>query len=343
MKNPRVPNSGVKSHTKRNQSQPPITIGSGLIALDWLLIGKKRITPNEVYAGGSCGNVMAILSYLGWQSYPVARLGIDDESTRLIKDLKRWKVHTDFMLREQHGVTPVIIVRFRKNKLGKVSRHFEWRHPSSGAWLPRYRPVPQKTVSKILSQNLPVAKVFYFDRAEKSILILAKHMREQGSIVFFEPSSTKNTELFSDCLAVSDIVKYSAERLPKPPKNPISHSPRLEIQTLGDVGLRYRLKTSSTAPGNWQRLPAYPVLKLSDATGCGDWCSAGLISKLCQDGREKFFKLNEADVAKGLRFGQALAAINCEYLGARGPMYHLSASEIVKNVKQLIRKFSLGN
>jgi sugar/nucleoside kinase (ribokinase family) len=331
-----------KPGPRKSQVAAPVSIGSGLIALDWLLIGKDRIRPNETYAGGSCGNVMTILAYLGWQSYPVARLGLDAQANRLMADLKRWNVHTDFMLREEHGVTPVIIVRLREKEDGTVTRRYEWRHPASGEWLPRYRPVPKKIVAELLSRDLPLAKVFYFDRTEPSSLLLATFMREQGAVVFFEPSSARNKHLLSDCLAVSDIVKYSAERLSEPPHNPISQSPRLEIQTLGEAGLRYRLKLNSTTPGPWRRLPSYPVLKMRDTTGCGDWCSAGLISALCRAGRKEFLVLEEDAVVEGLQFGQGLAAINCSFNGARGPMYNLSAGRIVKVAQMLLKKHHYG-
>lgn len=343
VENPQVPNFCVNGRTKSRKPRGPISVGTGLIALDWLLIGSDRVRPNEASAGGSCGNVMAILAYLGWQSYPVARLGRDHRAERLLADLRRWNVRTDFMLREQRGSTPVIIVRLRETKNGSVTRRYEWRHPSSGEWLPRYRPLPKKTIANILSRQLPLAKVFYFDRPEPSALLLAEFMRKQGAVVFFEPSSTKNQHLFSDCLAVSDIVKYSAERLPQPPRNPVSKSPRLEIQTLGEAGLRYRLKLNSKTPGPWRRLPSYPVEKMRDTTGCGDWCSAGLISTLCRDGRKEFLELEEKMIINGLRFGQALAAINCRFDGARGPMYNLSGSRTVKAARMLLRKHYHGS
>lgn len=313
-------------------------MGSGLIALDWLLIGDERRRPNEVSAGGSCGNVMAILAYLGWQSYPVARLGLDAQASRLLADLQRWNVHTDYMLQEEKGVTPVIIVRLREKNDGTITRRYEWKHPSSGAWLPRYRPVPKKVVNELLTRDLPVAKVFYFDRAEPSSLLLATHMRDQGAVVFFEPSATKNTHLFSECLAVSDIVKYSAERFPSAPANPASPSPRLEIQTQGKKGLRYRLKSHPTTPGPWRHIPAYAVKEVRDATGCGDWCSAGLINKLCQSGRDRFLKLSEQAIVEALWFGQALAAINCGYDGARGPMYQLSVDQVLAATAKMARE-----
>lgn len=183
--------------------------------------------------------------------------------------------------------------------------------------------------------KLPSANVFYFDRAEKSVLLLAEQMRDKGAIVFFEPSSTGNQHLFSQCLAVSDIVKYSAEIFPEPLENPISRSPRLEIQTLGEDGLRYRIKANSTTPGKWRHLAPFESANGKDTTGCGDWCSAGIISRLCDCPRDEFLKLGVLEIEEGIQYGQALAAVNHAFLGARGPMYHLESKEFLDQVERI--------
>jgi fructokinase len=245
-------------------------------------------------------------------------------------------VNTSFVAKEDAGVTPVIILRLAQDKTGAYRSRFEWRNPRSGDWLPRYRPLPKSFAARV-SPHLPDAKIFYFDRAEPSSLMLASAMREKGAVVFFEPSSSRDDILFTNCLAVSDIVKYSAERIGTPPRNPNGISPRLEIQTLGERGLRYRVKAgSSTTPGRWRHLAAFSVDSFKDATGCGDWCSAGILDRLCAHGRDQFMQLDEADIVRGISFGQALAAINCEYEGARGPMYELTAEELAVRVQRLL-------
>ena len=67
-----------------NFHEIPICIGTGLIALDVIYTTDKK--PNFL-AGGSCGNVLTILSYLGWKSLPIARLGNDAEGKRIVEDL----------------------------------------------------------------------------------------------------------------------------------------------------------------------------------------------------------------------------------------------------------------
>jgi fructokinase len=299
------------------------------------MVGKESARAEKVTAGGSCGNVLAILAFLGWKSYPVGRLGTDSRAKSLLADLQECRVETKFVKRCGTGATPVIIVRILRTEDGGYRSRFEWRDPSSGDRLPSYRPFP-RFMAEAVSDDLPNARVFYFDRAEPGTLLLATVMRSRGALVFFEPSSCKDERLFTACMAVSDVVKYSADRISKPPQNPDSPSPRLEIQTLGSDGLRFRLKNSNR-PAGWHRLGAFPIEGLKDATGCGDWCSAGLIDCIGTAGRSAFLRMGEASIMEGLRFGQALAAVNCQYEGARGPMYSLSSSEVIAAASKFLR------
>jgi fructokinase len=322
-----------RSAHKRIRKSAPISVGAGFMALDWLLVGKDPVRFTKRYAGGSFGNVMAILAYLGWRSFPVARLGTDSYAASLIDDLRDFDVQTDFIQRAGKGATPVIVVRVVEAPDGTPRSRFEWRHPTSGDRLPSHRPYPRFLAQKI-AENLPAANVFYFDRAEPGSLWLATEMRRKGALVFFEPSSYKNEKIFTACMAVSDIVKYSAQRIAEPPRNPDCPSPRLEIQTLGENGLRFRMKDGEHRPGPWRTLAAYPTSQFKDATGCGDWCSAGLIHNLEGISRAGFARLGEARILEGLRFGQALAAVNCQYEGARGPMYELNSVEVFALAKK---------
>ena len=48
-------------------------IGVGLVSLDFVVNVSDR-SAVRAWAGGTCGNVLTILGYLGWDAYPVARL-----------------------------------------------------------------------------------------------------------------------------------------------------------------------------------------------------------------------------------------------------------------------------
>src|ERR1044071_1853044 len=92
--------SGLQENAMKTNSSfevtapPPTVIGTGLIALD--VIVKRASQPSGRWTGGTCGNVMSILSYLGWGAYPVARLNGDDASKQVLQDLERWGVRLQF-------------------------------------------------------------------------------------------------------------------------------------------------------------------------------------------------------------------------------------------------------
>ena len=62
-------------------------VGAGLVSLDILMRGysDKQVSYK---LGGTCGNVMAILSYMGWHTYPIARLDSTDYGKLLLDDMK---------------------------------------------------------------------------------------------------------------------------------------------------------------------------------------------------------------------------------------------------------------
>ena len=315
----------------------PVCVGSGFVALDLILVGREQCHPSFTFAGGSCGNVLAILAFLGWDAVPVIRLKDDDEAAKLVADLERWSVNTRFVLKEPRGVTPVVVQRILTSINGDPYHRFEWKSPITGISLPRYRPLPQQ-IALEASTQLPKPRAFYFDRVAKSALLLAQRAREHGALVFFEPSAVGDPQLFGQCLAVADIVKYSAERLPEPPCFSASAHPRLEIQTLGQEGLRHRLHGGTKKVLAWHRLPALTTRNFKDAAGAGDWCSAGIIHSLSRSRWMGLRGLLASQLQAALRKGQALAAVNCRYEGARGGMYQLDRTSFLAAARALLHQ-----
>lgn len=81
--------------TKNQKQKKLICSGTGLVALD-VVISNDIEKPTQFYAGGSCGNVLTILSYMGWDSYPIARLSNNVASDLLIQDLKSGRLMRTF-------------------------------------------------------------------------------------------------------------------------------------------------------------------------------------------------------------------------------------------------------
>lgn len=309
--------------------EEPICIGTGLIALDIVINQLEKYFPR---AGGSCGNVLIILSYLGWKTFPVARLYNNSVTARIVKDMKKWNVDTKLVATDNKGSTPVIIEKL-KIKNGEPRHHFELVCPACGSMLPRFRPILRNNLSNI-ENNIPNAKIFYFDRVSSGILQLAKICKDQGSLIFFEPSGIHEEKLFCECLKIVDILKYSEERLGD--IKALTHKYRipLEIETLGSDGLQYWFKSK------WRVLPAYPVEILKDSAGSGDWCSAGIIYMMGKYGYN-LDKISEQKMEQSLNFGQALAAFNCYYVGPRGCMYKVTREEFESNVLKILNGYKV--
>jgi fructokinase len=311
---------------EQNTQKVGTCVGAGYIALDVVFNELLKDDPS-FWAGGSCGNILTILSYWNWNSYPLSRLGKDVASKYILKDIKSWGVSTKFISTEKNVDTPIVIERIKKQKTGRNHHKFEWTCPNCGSRLPRYRPILLNEVSRY-KQLLPVPEVFYFDRISKSTFEIASFLKTQGSIIFFEPSSVKNSELFEKCLQISNVVKYSDERIDILPL-PEECSIFLEIQTLGENGLRFRYANPTIGRKNWVTLKPYKIAEFSDSTGSGDWCSAGIIHNLGKNGALGISQLKEKDIKFALNYGQAFASLNCMFDGARGLMYsNLSSQEI---------------
>ncbi|OPZ85348.1 MAG: hypothetical protein BWY76_01452 [bacterium ADurb.Bin429] len=147
-------------------------------------------------------------------------------------------------------------------------------------------------------------------------------MRLTGALVVFEPASIKDEVQFKKAIQQAHIVKYANDRIDSVDEF-VSSSPVLLIETLGGDGLKFKYIKEEQRKGEWVMLPAFKVEVFRDAAGSGDWCTAGLMHRLGQYGGSRFFDYNDGDIAAALQYGQALSALNCSFIGARGGMYVL--------------------
>lgn len=312
----------------------PVCFGTGLVALDVVVHGERRSDPC-CWGGGSCGNVLTVLSYLNWLSFPVARLGSDAAAVTIQADLATFGVRLDHVVSDPRVQTPIIVERIHTNRKGLPSHRFELRCPECGAWLPRYRPV-LKTPATEVAQSLSHISAFYFDRVSAGAMALASRARSLGALVVFEPSSLGKQKDFEAAVALSDIVKYSHERMGDLGDLAAEFQSVLVVETLGADGLRFRFRNRASMSPTWQYLPAFPVHQLRDSAGAGDWCTAAIIAKLGRWGRNGILRATNREIRDALNFGQALASLNCRFEGARGAMYSLHKSEMPTLVKAIL-------
>jgi fructokinase len=307
-------------------------VGTGLVTLD--IVSKANNGLNlKFWMGGSCGNVLIILSYLGWESCPVVRLGDDSAGRFLIKEMKSFELKCDLVSLSKSASTPIIVEEISNGVHGNPLHRWKWTCPICGSKLPVYKPFPAREIAAV-SAKIPESNVFYFDRVSRAAVELAQCCKSRGAIVFFEPSMIGNKELFNKCLEVADIVKYSHSQAANFSKLLNNFMIPLEVETMGANGLRYRAGTSSPK-NNWIEMPGYRLQDFKDSAGCGDWCSAGIMHTLGVLKITNIHEVSNQAIEHAVKFGQTLAAIKCSFEGARGLMYSVTRERLAELVKQI--------
>lgn len=303
-------------------------VGSGFIALD-IVHGREGLF---AAAGGSCGNVLMALAWLGWTSTPVARLGCDKAGDFVIEDLKSVGVSLDRLQRSDTVPTPVVIQQFVEDAKGGRRHRFSLVCPECGAWLPRYRSMVLTHAHEVMQGKAP--KAFYFDRTSPATVAMAEWAKKNGSVVLFEPSSIAEDALFERAVDASHVLKFSNERFSRDSELSEARGPLLVVRTMGAEGLQARWR------GRWSSFEPFVAPRVVDTAGAGDWCSVALLHVLAQKGAQGFTMARKTDVERALRLGQALAALSCGFEGARGLM---SATNTVDRVNRMLRNMVGGD
>ena len=159
--------------------------------------------------GGSCGNVLVSLAMLQRSVFPLLALGDDAVGNSLVEEFTRAGADTRYISR-RFGMSSPVLTQWLDPDAGQHS--FSFICPETEMELPRYCSVDEFEVEGA-RPALSTCAVFYTDRLNHSTFRAMQTAAQSGSVVFFEPSSIEDDELFDRAVALCSIVKYSAERL----------------------------------------------------------------------------------------------------------------------------------
>lgn len=302
--------------------------GAGFITLDVMLGTGFQLAYTGI--GGSTGNVLSILAFLGWESLPLVNLGRDHVGATIHREFTKLGANMRHV-RLDRGLTSPLLYQFACE-------------PSEA---PRYSfacPVCGKT--RRFHENLvdsggdefvrcaAESNVFFFDRVTAGTVRMAQAARASGAFVFFEPSSiSADRSLFDAALGSAHVVKYSVDRIREPLDHRLS-SGFVEIQTMGSRGLRFR--KHSLAP-DWVNLPALRTSSVADTSGAGDWCTAGFLHALfARRVGSELRDLDYNDIYRSLRLGQSIAALSVAHVGARGMMRAWHPTQTLGMAQQIL-------
>ena len=324
------------------QKRAPRIAGAGLLALD-IVLWESDGPGAFAFAGGTCGNVLSILSFLRWTATPIGFIGDDPAGKRVLADLSTAGVRAAHLVQTGEWATPVFIQHLMRDDGGRPHHTFSTvgRCPHCGHSIGGLEKRANEGATPI--QRLTAADnvdVFFMDRLSDDILSLAESAKAQGALVFYEPSAPSDVRHWDDAFALADIVKYSADRFEEDQLAPhLARQPRKdlwEVKTLGARGLKYRrhLKKATEEP-RWVESEAIAAPRVVDTCGAGDWCSAGLLHGLAAFGNDS------GAFPNALRLGQLLAAWACAFVGARGAMYSSDRTATWTAITALMQNGSL--
>lgn len=263
-------------------------------------------------AGGTAGNVAAILGFLGWKSSLVADLGDDLAGERATDDLRKANVSVEWVRLVPSVATPRLV-----HVITGAGHRYVFKCPSCDQRLPASRPLTRARAQEVTCAVSP-PDVFFLDRLNAGTVLLAEHFAGAGSLIVLEPSRPARPDLTERALDVAHVIKQSDDR-EAGLEGHSARSGQVWILTGGASGARYRV-----GAGSWHDSPAfsYPIV---DAGGAGDWTTAGLIHTLPAGERRTVRAVGDA-----LRWAQALAAVSCGAPGARGLARQQSADAVLR-------------
>lgn len=296
-------------------------LGTGIFNLDTIVVREypegpqnaRRFVEKTVAeeVGGTCGNVMCMLSYLGWEAYPLAVLDTTEYGYRMAESMKDYGCNMRFVSNTEEGGTTLLTVTHKRNPDGTPKVSVRTGSPG-GSRFPRRHFLRMRDEAPAFIDSLDfVPEVFFFDDPAAGHRLMAKALHEKGALVYFEPSAIKEKKDF-DSINVSDVVKFSGENV-EDVSFAEGRKDKLFIQTLGSEGLRFNLKGAG-----WVSLPPVANDNVVDWEGAGDWTTSAFLNALAKADCLSIDKMNEEIVRSALEKAQVTASKSVSYMGSKG-------------------------
>ena len=262
--------------------------------------------------GNTCGNVACMRAYLGVHTVPIAHLDLSEQGLQIKEDLGRYGADVRFVENSQKGGTTLLRCTHKRDKMtGEHTTSF--RATSPGSRFPKRRFIRVRDEAPAFMDNLDFTPdVFFFDASEAGLRYLAAELRKRGTLVYFEPESDADRQKFLRGVEVSDIVKFSHEKV-----GDVSftdeYKDKLFIRTMGAEGLEFNLCGTG-----WNRVAAVPNDNVVDWEGAGDWTTSQCIACLCERDILSIKKMTLDSISESLQKASETASRSVSYLSSKG-------------------------
>ena len=300
---------------KEKEGKKLTCLGAGTFPLDNLQEKNgKDVKTIYQHVGGTCGNVMSILAWMGWHTLPAARLD-DSEAGLLIKaDLESYGCDTRLVCNAPDGGTTILDIIHKTGRDGKPKTAYMAHSPRGGRFV-NHRFWTLKQAQALFDSLEEMPDVFFFDRCAPGNILLAQLFHERGVLVYYEPNEPVDRN-FLRAVATSDIVKFSNEKHPDVSFTE-GFTDKLFIQTLNEKGLRFKLRAEG-----WMTIPPEHNPHAVDGEGAGDWTTSTFINELGHHHMLTFDRIHQPNVTHCLEEAQRVASMSVSYLGAKGLIHH---------------------
>ena len=291
-------------------------LGVGTFPLDNLMVKHSKDDVETIYqhVGGTAGNVMSILAWMGWHSLPAARLDDSEVGLQLKADLESYGCDTRYLTNTPDGGTTILDIIHKTGRDGKPKTAYLAHSPRGGRFV-NHRFWTLKQAQELFDSLEEMPDVFFFDRCAPGNILLAQLFHERGVLVYYEPNEPVDRN-FLRAVAASDIVKFSNEKHPDVSFTE-GFTNKLFIQTMSEKGLRFKLRAEG-----WITIPPEHNPHAVDGEGAGDWTTSVFIHEMGHHRMLTFDRIHLPNVTHCLEEAQRIASQSVSYIGAKGLIHH---------------------
>ena len=281
-------------------------IGIGFCSNDHLAVlpfipmdTKVKMLEHRIMGGGPAGNATAAAAALGKTAAFVGTVGDDPDGRTILADFAAQGVDT-YAMKVRPGATSAIAYLWIDVKNG--NRSCAWTREG----------LDELSAEEVDLDLVRGAKVLHLDGHQpQAAIAAAKAAREAGVLVNYDAGTHRDG--MEELLALADLLICSEEFILK--LTGLSDAEAAVRQVYG----RFRPKVCGATMGvrgsmcfdgrDLVKVPAFPVEKVVDTTGCGDLFHTGFAIRY----------LETRDLEACQRFAAAVSAIKCRGLSGRPP------------------------
>lgn len=260
--------------------------------------------------GNTCGNVMCMLPYLGVETYPIGHFDESEQGLKITADLKRYGANTRFVKNSKEGGTTLMTCIHKLDANGQHIMSHRATAPNSR--FPKRKQLRKDEVQGFVDALDFTPDAYFFDVSDAGPRELAKALKEQGVLVYYEPENNKEMNKFLKCVEVSNVIKFSGTNV-LDTSFVANYPDKLFIRTMGEEGMEFNLRGQG-----WQKIAPVPNNNVVDWEGAGDWTSSVFLAELCRLNKLNIAQLTEQDVRKVLEIAAATASRSVSFMGSKG-------------------------